>query len=279
MGIRDGSGYHALRFAIFAWDGSMDVEFTRDDGIATLSLNRPDKLNALTHDMPLAIAAHVEEANADPGVKVITLAAKGRAFCSGADVSKIDGGDILATRRALADHHHKAILAIVNSPKPVIAAVRGHAVGVGFSLALACDLIVASETVKFSMIFKRIGLVPDGGGAFFLAQRMGIAQAKDLVYTARMVEAAEAKALGIAARVVADDELEAETRALAAELAGSPPLALMMSKKMFQSLYLPSLEQHLEHEILAQTQLIQSQDHKEGVRAFLEKRAPRFLGR
>ncbi|MFO1190303.1 MAG: enoyl-CoA hydratase/isomerase family protein [Alphaproteobacteria bacterium] len=257
----------------------MEVEFTREGPIATLSLNRPDKLNALTRDMPVAIAEHVNAVNADPDLRAIVLTGKGRAFCSGADVSKMGHADILATRRSLGDYHHKAILAIANSAKPVIAAVRGHAVGVGFSLALACDLIVASDTAKFSMIFKRIGVVPDGGGLFFLAQRMGVAQAKDLVYTARIVDAAEAKSLGIASRVVADATLEDETRKFATELAESAPLSLMMAKKMFQSLYVPSLEQHLEHEILAQTQMVLSEDHKEGVRAFLEKRPARFVGR
>lgn len=257
----------------------MDVEFTREGPIATLTLNRPEKLNALTREMPLAIADHVNAVNADPDLRVIVLTSKGRAFCSGADVSKMGHADILATRRSLADYHHKATLALANSSKPVIAAVRGHAVGVGFSLALACDLVIASETAKFSMIFKRVGVVPDGGGMFFLTQRMGVAQAKDLIFTARIVEAAEAKSLGIVSRVVPDAKLEDEARQFATELAESAPLPLMMAKKMFQSLYVPTLEQHLEHEILAQTQMVLSEDHKEGVRAFLEKRPARFVGR
>jgi 2-(1,2-epoxy-1,2-dihydrophenyl)acetyl-CoA isomerase len=161
----------------------------------------------------------------------------------------------------------------------VIAAVRGPVYGIGNALALACDLIVASDTTKFSMAFKRVGVVPDGGAIFFLTQYLGIARAKDLVYTARVVPAQEARELGLVMRVVPDDKLEAETRALALEMAESATYALALAKKMFQSMYVPSLEQLLEMEALASGVARLTHDHQEGVAAFKEKRTPKFLGK
>jgi 2-(1,2-epoxy-1,2-dihydrophenyl)acetyl-CoA isomerase len=161
----------------------------------------------------------------------------------------------------------------------VIAAVRGPVYGIGNALALACDLIVASDTTKFCMAFKKVGVVPDGGVVFFLTQYLGIAQARDLVYTARVVPAEEAMKLGLVVRVVPDQELEAQARALAQELAESATYALALAKKMFHSMYVPTLEQLLEMETLASGLARLTHDHKEGVDAFKEKRPPKFLGK
>jgi len=206
------------------------------------------------------------------------LTGAGRAFCSGGDVTGMAKSDILSGR-ARSQRRHRAVLALYNLEKPVIAAVRGAIYGIGNALALACDLVVASDTAKFSMAFKKVGVVPDGGAIFFLTQNLGIARAKELVYTARVVPAAEALALGLVARVVADDKLEIETRALATELAESATYALALAKKMFHSMYVPTLEQLMELETLASGAARLTHDHKEGVEAFKEKRPPRFQGR
>jgi 2-(1,2-epoxy-1,2-dihydrophenyl)acetyl-CoA isomerase len=151
--------------------------------------------------------------------------------------------------------------------------------GIGNALALACDLIVASDTAKFSMAFKKVGVVPDGGAIFFLTQYLGIARAKDLVYTARVVPADEAHRLGLVVRVVPDDKLDSEARALAKEMAESATYALALAKKMFHSMYVPTLEQLMEMETLASGAVRLTYDHKEGVDAFKEKRPPKFLGK
>jgi len=181
--------------------------------------------------------------------------------------------------RARSQRRHRAVLALYNLEKPLIAAVRGPVYGIGNSLALACDLVIASETAKFSMAFKKVGIVPDGGAIFFLTQYLGIARAKDLVYTARAVPAGEALELGLVVRVVPDEKLEAEARALAQELAESATYALALSKKMFQSMYVPTLEQLLEMETLASGLARMTHDHQEGVAAFKEKRPPKFQGK
>jgi 2-(1,2-epoxy-1,2-dihydrophenyl)acetyl-CoA isomerase len=174
---------------------------------------------------------------------------------------------------------HRMIQNLVNLEKPVVAAVNGACVGIGFSIALACDLIVAGESARFSQIFKKIGLVPDGGSIFFLVQHLGIARAKELVYTARMLPAAEAREWGFVTKVVPDAELLTSTRAFAQELADSATYALGIAKKMFQSMYVPSLEALLETEIMGSTMARLSDDHKEGITAFAEKRRPNFKGR
>ena len=161
----------------------------------------------------------------------------------------------------------------------MIAAVHGPVYGIGTSLMFACDMILAAQSTTMALSFKRVGVVPDGGSIFFLSQYLGIAKAKELIYTGRKVGADELAALNIAMRVVPDDALQAEARALAAEMAASATWMLGLTKKMFQFMYTPTLEQLLDYEALMQTQVRLSEDHKEGVAAFKEKRAPRFQGR
>jgi 2-(1,2-epoxy-1,2-dihydrophenyl)acetyl-CoA isomerase len=256
----------------------MNVRFEKDGAIAILTLDRPDRLNAMADPMWDALHGHLMTIAADDVIRAVILTGAGRAFCSGGDVTGMAKSDILSGR-ARSQRRHRAVLALYNLEKPVIAAVRGAIYGIGNALALACDLVVASDTAKFSMAFKKVGVVPDGGAIFFLTQNLGIARAKELVYTARVVPAAEALALGLVARVVADDKLEIETRALATELAESATYALALAKKMFHSMYVPTLEQLMELETLASGAARLTHDHKEGVEAFKEKRPPRFQGR
>ena len=256
----------------------MQVRLDREGAVATLTLDRPDKLNAMAEPMWDALHGHLATIAADEEIRAVILTGAGRAFCSGGDVAGMAKSDIVSGR-ARSRRRHRTILALYNLEKPVIAAVRGAVYGIGNALALACDLIVASDTTKFSMAFKKVGIVPDGGAIFFLTQNLGIARAKDLVYTARAVPAGEALTLGLVVRVVPDDKLESAARALAAEMAESATYALALAKKMFHSMYVPTLEQLMEMETLASGAVRLTHDHKEGVDAFKEKRPPKFLGK
>ena len=256
----------------------MNVRLDKDGAVATLTLDRPERLNAMSDPMWDALHAHLGAIAADDAIRAVILTGAGRAFCSGGDVTGMAKSDIVSGR-ARSQRRHRAVMALYSLEKPVIAAVRGAVYGIGNALALACDIVVASETTKFSMAFKKVGVVPDGGAIFFLTQNLGLARAKDLVYTARAVPAAEALALGLIARVVPDDKLEGAARALAAEMAESATYALALAKKMFHSLYVPTLEQLLEMETLASGAVRLTHDHQEGVAAFKEKRSPKFLGK
>jgi 2-(1,2-epoxy-1,2-dihydrophenyl)acetyl-CoA isomerase len=256
----------------------MSVIVTKESGVATVTLNRPDKLNALSGEMYDELADAFTTLGSDDEARSVVVIGAGRAFCSGGDVGTMGNRDMVAGHKR-SQSHHRMIKSLHNLEKPVIAAVRGPAAGIGASIALACDLIVASETGYLMMAFKKIGLPPDGGAVFLLAQHLGIARAKELVYTARKLPAAEAKEMGIVMKVVPDGELEKEAQALALELAASATYALMLAKKMFQSMYVPTLEMLLETEALAIGAARFTHDHPEGIQAFLEKRPPKFLGR
>jgi 2-(1,2-epoxy-1,2-dihydrophenyl)acetyl-CoA isomerase len=256
----------------------MNVTLEKGGPVAVLTLDRPDKLNAMADPMWDALHAHLGALAQDESVRAVILTGAGRAFCSGGDVGGMARSDIVSGR-ARSQRRHRAITALYQLEKPVVAAVRGAVYGIGNALALACDLVIASETARFSMAFKKVGLVPDGGAIFFLTRQLGIARAKELVYTARPVAAAEALDLGLATRVVPDERLEAEARAVALELAQSATYALALAKKLFHSMAVPTLEMLLEMETLASGVTRLTHDHKEGVAAFKEKRPPRFLGR
>ena len=254
------------------------IQVTKEAGVATLTLNRSDKLNALSSGMYHGIADQCAALDADDEVRAIILTGAGRAFCAGGDVGTMGGYDVVSGRKR-SRHHNRTVVSLYNIEKPVIAAVRGAAAGIGFSLALACDLIVASETAYFLAAFKKVGIPPDGGAAFFLTQHLGIARAKEIAYTARKVPAREALEMGLVMKVVPDDRLEAESSALAQELASSATYALRLAKRMFHAMYVPTLETLLEMENLAVSGARLTHDHPEGVAAFREKRPPKFQGR
>lgn len=256
----------------------MTIDYRLDGHVAVVTLNRPDKLNAMTDPMYSRVKDLFHEFQTDDKVRAVVLCGAGRAFCSGSDVTTMVNTGVVAGRARM-QTRHAMINAIVNVEKPVIAAVRGVAAGIGFSMAMACDLIVASDNAQFSQIFKKIGLVPDGGAVYFLTQRLGLARAKELVYTARMLPAQEAREWGLVNRVVPDADLEANALAWARELAGSATFALALAKKMFQAMYEPTLETQLEAENQYQSIAKHTEDHLEGVAAFKEKRAATFKGR
>lgn len=256
----------------------MGATYEVHDAVAVITLNRPEKMNALTPEMREALGTHFDTAARDPAVRSVLLTAAGAAFCASGDVSRM-GDFSAASGRDLLKLAHRMVRNLANIEKPVVAGVRGAVAGIGWSMALACDAVIASDTAKFSQVFRHVGVVPDGGAVYFLTQHLGLFKAKELVYSGRRVDAQEAHALGLVNRVVADGELDAAAFAYARELAAGPTFALGVAKKMFKLMYQPDLETLLDAEGWAQGLALLTEDHKEGVRAFFEKRKPVFSGR
>jgi len=256
----------------------MLVTLEKGGGVATVTLNRPDKLNALNEEMREAIAAHFSALGQDDDVRVIILTGAGRGFCGSGDVSSL-GNFTPTTARLRLKQAHRMVIAVANVEKPVIAAVRGPVAGIGWSLALACDMIVASETAAFSQVFRNVGLAADGGAVYFLTQMVGLLKAKELVYRGRALGAQDALTMGLVNTVVPDAQLEEEARKLADELSLGPTFALGIAKKMFRTMTTPGLETFLDTEAWGQGMALLTDDHKEGAKAFFEKRKPNFRGR
>ncbi len=258
-----------MSFETFLYDVS--------DRIATVTLNRPDAMNATTDTMYKELQSLLGTIAADRGVGCVILTGAGRGFCAGADLKARKDDATPLERR----DRHRWILKDVLEPlyrleKPVIAAVNGAAAGAGFNIALACDFIVASDKASFMQAFAKVGLVPDLGGLYLLARVVGINRAKELCFTARKVPAEEALALGIATHVVPHDELLDRARAIAATIAAGSPTALAMTKNLLDKGTVSTLEQMLEYESYAQTVAYLTPEYEEGVQAFREKRAPDF---
>jgi 2-(1,2-epoxy-1,2-dihydrophenyl)acetyl-CoA isomerase len=258
----------------------MFIELTNRDAIATVTLNRPDKLNAFTGTMREDLLAALRNCENDPAVRVVVITGAGRAFCAGGDVEFMSGLQKSGARdsfRKLLDAGRDIILQIASMPIPVIAAVNGIAAGAGCNLALACDYRIASEHAKLSESFVRIGLHPDWGGTWLLPRLIGRSRAMELMATGRMVGAAEALSIGMVDRVVAD--LPAETEKLAQSLAEAPPLAIAGIKRALDASERNDLRAQLELEAEHQLQCFLSKDAAEGMSAFFEKRAARFTGK
>ncbi len=249
------------------------------DGIATLTLNRPDRLNSFAGRMREEIADRLEELAALDEARVIVVTGRGRAFCAGADVGYMAGlleSGAYDEANALVEAGRRVILAIARAPKPVIASINGPAAGGGANLALACDLRIASERASIGQTFSRIGLHPDWGGTWIVPRLVGPGRAAELFFLADMVDAADAERIGLVNRVVPHERLEAETRAWAGRLAAAPALSIALAKQAIRLSCGAGLEEMLDYEAAAQDRCFRSADGLEGVRAFVEKRAPRF---
>ncbi len=258
-----------------------DLLYEVKDRIATITLNRPDKLNAFTGPMIDAWAQALADAQADDAVHVVIVTGAGRAFCAGGDVARMQAGEPtpLEHKNQLWEHVHRVPQTLERMDKPVIAMVNGLAVGAGMGMALMCDVRVASDEARFSTGYVRVGLVPGDGDTYFLPRLVGPAKALELLWTADFIEAAEALRLGIVNRVVPAARLAEETYAFARQVADGPQVAIRMIKRLvYQSLRL-DLRTHLDLVSSHMAIVRQTEDHVEGVRAFKEKRAPRFQGR
>jgi len=253
----------------------------RDGAVAILTLNRPRAKNALSFQLLDALSAGLTRAGQDPEVRAIVLTGAGGSFCSGADLKSAMAevqGNLGALDTAI-DKYHAIIRAIVGAPKPVIAAVDGPAVGFGCDLALACDLRLVSNEAYFQEKFVKIGLMPDGGGTFWLPRLVGMARAMELMLTGEAVPAARAMEMGLVNRVVAASALKDEALGLARSLAKGPPLAFAEIKASVRASFAGTIDQTLDREKAGQLKCLLSSDCMEGVMAWMEKREAKFTGK
>ena len=254
-----------------------EVETTRDGAVLTITLNRPDVLNAFTADMHRELVGAFKEAR-EPEVRAVVVTGAGRGFCVGQDLNEFgEAARDIAGR--LRRHYHPTVLAVRELEKPVLAAVNGPAAGAGLSFACACDLRLAAESATFVPAFINIGLVPDMGGTFFVRRLVGTSRAFEWMTSSRRLSAAEALEWGLVSEVVPDDRLAERAAERAAELAALPTRGIGLTKRLFDHAETATLDEQLEFEAQLQAAATQTADFREGVSAFLEKRQPNFEGR
>ena len=254
------------------------VETEKAGHVATITLNRPRVFNSFNRDMIGRLTALVGNLGAEPDVRIIVIAGAGGNFSSGADIAELSSLGSMLEARGLTQEAHRMMDAIEACPKPVIAAVSGYAIGGGQELCLACDLRVAGEGATFGQVEVNIGSIPSWGGTQRLARTVGVAYAKDLIYTGRLVTAREAFERGLVSRLVPDDRVMEEARRLAESIAEQAPLAVAASKSSVSRAFDNDLAANLAHDVDLFSTLYSSEDLHEGLQAFLEKRAPRFKG-
>jgi 2-(1,2-epoxy-1,2-dihydrophenyl)acetyl-CoA isomerase len=254
-----------------------DVEVTNAGAVLTITLNRPDVLNALNRAVHAGIHAGLVRAAADPGVRVVVITGAGRGFCVGQDLQEFGSGagDVAQNLR---DNYHRNVLAIRALEKPVIAAVNGAAAGAGLSLALACDVRIAAASASFVPAFIKIGLVPDSGGTWLARRHLGAARAFEWFTTGRRLGAEEARAWGLVSEVVADDDVAERAQEVAQLFAEMPTRAVWQTKRLLDAAETTTFAEQLELEATTQAELVQTPDFREGVAAFLEKREAQFTG-
>ncbi len=260
-----------------------DIIYTKKEGIATITLNRPDRMNAFSPEMSESISKAVQDADKDDEVRVLIITATGQAFCSGGDVKAMAERASQPRAEEIKKEPEATPIPIYvlihKFTKPVIAAINGVAVGGGLDLALACDIRIASDKARLSEIFIRRGVIPAAGGIYFLPRLVGLDKACQLIWTGDMIDAKEAERIGLVTKVVPHEELESATMELAEKLAKGPPLAIKKAKRAIYEGLGKDLQQALEYAAAANKELFETEDHKEAVRAFVEKRAPIFKGR
>jgi enoyl-CoA hydratase/carnithine racemase len=253
------------------------------DGIATLTLNRPDRLNALGGSLREDLLDAITRTAADPEVRVMVITGAGKGFCAGGDVKAMNEAKEGRRERPLlekvAPNRDRTLLAMRDAPQPIIAAINGAAAGAGMNLALGCDIRIASTAAKFAQAFVRRGLHPDWGGTYFLPRVVGLAKAAELIFTGDVIDAAEALRLGLVSQVVEPEALLPTVYDLARRIAAGPPIAIRLAKRALHHNVDADLRSALEFETFAQNVCFETEDAREGIRAFVEKRPPVFRGR
>jgi 2-(1,2-epoxy-1,2-dihydrophenyl)acetyl-CoA isomerase len=260
---------------------SEEVLERREDGVLWITLNRPDVKNAISPDQRNRVIDLLEQAGGDSETRCVVLTGSGGSFCSGADLraSRSDDAEPVSVSQTIREGAQRLIAAILDCPKPVIAAVDGVAAGIGAHIAFACDLVIASNEARFIEVFMRRALVPDGGGAYLLIRLIGPQRAKELVFFGDAVYAKDAHDLGLVNRVVSQSDLESTAAEWAGRLAKGPTATLALAKKLLNSAHDIDRSTAFEQEALAQEENMKTEDAREGVKSFVERREPDFKGR
>jgi enoyl-CoA hydratase/carnithine racemase len=262
---------------------TQELRYEKEGALATLTLNRPERLNAITGPMLAALSEALVDADADPAVRVVLLTGAGKGFCSGLDLKEaaagqgIGGGVGGAIQRF--DLRNAPPTVLHNLDKPTICVLNGAAAGYGMDLALGCDIRIAADTAKLAPAFARRGVLPESGGTWLLPRLVGWAKAAEIAFTGRTLLADECLSLGLVNRVVPADLLMKEARALADEIAANAPLAVQATKRMMRMGLDETFEANVHHVFLQLLPLFRSKDFQEGVAAFVERREPKFEGR
>lgn len=254
------------------------IEFMVDGAVATLTLNRPDKLNSFTRQMHAELRGALEDIHGDDSIRCVLITGNGRGFCAGQDLSDLDGGKS-ELDNLLEEQYNPLVRCLTNLPKPVICAVNGVAAGAGANIALACDIVLAAESASFIQSFCRIGLVPDSGGTWILPRLVGQARAMGLSLLGDKISARQAESWGLIWKCVEDDQLMVEANRLARHLSTQPTRGLAYIKQAIRASSNNSLDTQLDLERDLQRLASRTEDYREGVEAFLQKRSPEFKGR
>jgi 2-(1,2-epoxy-1,2-dihydrophenyl)acetyl-CoA isomerase len=255
------------------------INYEINQGIATITLNRPDKFNSFNRQMADAFNAALQEASSDENIRCVIITGEGKAFCAGQDLQEAIDPNGPGLKKIIEEGYNPSILRITEMPKPVIAAVNGVAAGAGANIALACDFVLAKQSATFIQAFSKIGLIPDSGGTYFLPRLIGYQRALAQMMLGDKVTADEAMQMGMIYQSIADDQFSNAVDTLASQLSNMPTKALALTKFALQKSMQSDLPTQLENELQGQLEAGSSQDHKEGVQAFLEKRKPVFQGK
>lgn len=255
------------------------IQYEQHGSVAVIRLNRPQVFNSFNREMALALQAKLDDISSDESIRAVVLTGNGKAFCAGQDLAEVTGPNPPGFRTILSEHYNPIITRLRALPKPVIGAVNGVAAGAGANIALACDIVIAATSSSFIQAFSKIGLVPDSGGTFFLPRMIGFQKASALMITGDKVSAQDAEKLGMVYRVVADETFFDDVMKQAMSLADMPTHAIHLIKDLLNQSMTSSLENQLALEEKHQIEAGQTEDYKEGVTAFMEKRKPVFQGK
>jgi 2-(1,2-epoxy-1,2-dihydrophenyl)acetyl-CoA isomerase len=256
---------------------TVNVELKTEGGVAVVTINRPERKNAITMAMRSEIEAAFREAQDDPEVRAVVFTGAGTDFSAGADVMEMGEGGVRNSLHRMR-HLHRMARAVAGIQKPVVAAVQGVCIGMSWSMALACDVVVAAENARFQFAFRHIGLAPDGGAAFLLSRYLPMQRAKEIIYSGRFVSGAEARDLGLALHALPAEQVMDKALELARSFAESPTLSLAMAKRQFDAASAQTYDQALDFEANMQPLMVETFDFKEGTTSFKEKRKARFVG-
>ncbi|HEX7414323.1 MAG TPA: enoyl-CoA hydratase-related protein [Bacteroidia bacterium] len=256
----------------------MNILIQQKEGVLRLSLNRPDKFNSFNRAMAIELQNHLDKAASDNTIRCVLLTGEGKAFCAGQDLSEVIDPQGPGIKNIVEEHYNPIILKIRNLEKPVVCAVNGVAAGAGANMALACDVVVAAQSASFIQAFSKIGLIPDSGGTFFLPRIIGFQKALALALLGDKVTSADALQMGMIYKVFSDENIYPEAMKLAETLANMPTKGLGLTKKLYNQGLFNSLEKQLDAEGMEQVKAASTNDYREGVSAFLEKRIPVFKG-